>query len=63
MTNNNTTKGNNMNNKFLTPKQTEGMSLEEFLKAMQDGKIEIRKESSHTPTREEVTMNERFGCE
>jgi hypothetical protein len=63
MTNNTTTKVNNMINTKLTIEETEHMTLEEFAKALRDGKIEVRKEFSHNPTADEVTMNGKFGCE
>ena len=63
MTNNNTNKGNNMTKKFLTEKETEGMSLEQFAQAIREGKVEVLPEGSHKPTADEVTMNGRFGCE
>jgi hypothetical protein len=60
MKNNTTTKVNNMTKKFLTEKETENMTLEEFAQAIREGKIEIRESE---PTWETVTMNGRFGCE
>ena len=60
---NNTNKGNNMTKKFLTEKETEGMSLEQFAQAIREGKVEVRPEGSHEPTADQVTMNGRFGCE
>jgi hypothetical protein len=63
MTNNTTTKVNNMTKKFLTAKETENMTLEQFAAAIRAGKIEVKPEFSHTPTRDEVTMNGRYGCE
>ena len=67
MTNNNTTttsttEKTTMKN-FLTVNETENMTLAQFADAIRKGKIEVRKEFSHTPTRDEVTMNGRFGCE
>jgi hypothetical protein len=62
MTNNTTTKVNTMK-KFLTVNETENMTLEQFAEAIRKGKIEVRKEFSHNPTADEVTMNGRFGCE
>ena len=62
MTNDNTTKENIMK-KFLTVNETNSMTLEQFAEAIRKGKIEVRREFSHTPTREEVTMNGRYGCE
>jgi len=52
-----------MTKKFLTAKETENMTLEQFAAAIRAGKIEVKPEFSHQPTREEVTMNGRFGCE
>ena len=49
--------------KFLTVNETENMTLEQFAEAIRKGKIEVRKEFSHAPTRDEVTMNGKFGCE
>ena len=64
MTNNNTTKENNMiPTKKLTLKETENMTLKEFAAALRSGLIDFKPEFSHTPTREEVTMNGRYGCE
>jgi len=60
---NNTNKGNNMTKKFLTEKETEGMSLEQFAQAIREGKVEVLPEGSHKPTADQVTMNGRFGCE
>ena len=62
MTNNTTTKVNTMK-KFLTVNETKSMTLEQFAEAIRKGKIEVRKEFSHNPTADEVTMNGRFGCE
>jgi len=62
MTNNNTNEVNTMK-KFLTAKETEGMTLEQFQAAMREGKVEVLPEGSHKPTADEVTMNGRFGCE
>ena len=56
MTNNNTTKE-------TTMKDVNKMTLKEFAAAIRAGKIEVKPEFSHTPTREEVTMNGRYGCE
>ena len=42
---------------------TENMTLAQFAAAIREGKIEVKPEFSHTPTRDEVTMNGRFGCE
>ena len=63
MTNNNTTKDNNMTKKFLTAKETENMTLEQFQAAMQEGKIEIRRESMDNVTADMVTMNGKFSCD
>ena len=52
-----------MTKKFLTAKETEGMSLEEFAQAIREGKVEVLPEGSHKPTADQVTMNGRFGCE
>jgi hypothetical protein len=62
MKNNTTTKVNNMTKK-LTLKETENMTLAQFAEAIRKGKIDVRKEFSHNPTADEVTMNGRFGCE
>jgi len=59
MTNNNTNKGKAM----LTEKETEGMTLEQFAQAIREGKVEVKREGSHEPTADQVTMNGRFGCE
>ena len=63
MTNNNTTKENNMTKKYLTAKETEGMTLEQFVKAMQEGKIEVKPESMENVTTEMVTMNGKYSCD
>jgi len=52
-----------MTKKFLTAKETEGMTLEQFQAAMREGKIEIRPEGSGKVTADMVTMNGRYGCE
>jgi hypothetical protein len=62
MKNNTTTKVNTMK-KFLTVNETKNMTLEQFAEAIRKGKIEVRKEFSHNPTADEVTMNGKFGCE
>ena len=49
--------------KTLTAKETENMTLEQFQAAMREGRVEVRREGSHQPTADEVTMNGRFGCE
>ena len=61
--NNTTTKGNNMTKKFLTAKETEGMTLEQFQAAMREGRVEVRRESMDNVTADMVTMNGRFSCE
>jgi phosphatidylglycerophosphatase A len=63
MTNNNTTKENNMTKKYLTAKETEGMTLEQFVKAMQEGKIEVKPEGMGDVTTEMVTMNGKYSCD
>ena len=63
ITNTTLTKVNNMTKKFLTAKETEGMTLEQFQAAMREGKIEIRRESMDNVTADMVTMNGRFSCE
>ena len=49
--------------KETTMKDVNKMTLKEFAAALRAGKIEVKPEFSHTPTREEVTMNGRYGCE
>ena len=49
-----------MTKKFLTAKETENMTLEEFAQAIREGKIEVHESE---PTWETVTMNGRYGCE
>jgi|TARA_S200002703_G_C3703266_1_gene216000 hypothetical protein len=49
--------------KTLTAKETENMTLEQFQAAMREGRVEVRREGSHQPTADQVTMNGRFGCE
>ena len=49
-----------MTKKFLTAKETENMTLEQFQAAMREGKIEIRKSE---PTWETVTMNGKYSCD
>jgi regulatory protein YycI of two-component signal transduction system YycFG len=61
--NNTTTKGNNMTKKFLTAKETEGMTLEQFQAAMREGRVEVRRESMDNVTADMVTMNGRFSCD
>lgn len=58
-----TTKRKTMTKKFLTAKETESMTLEQFQAAMREGKVEVLPEGSHKPTADEVTMGGRFGCE
>ena len=61
MTNNNNFKENNMTNK-MTSKETENMTLAQFQAAMREGKVEVKREGSHEPTADQVTMGGRFGC-
>ena len=49
--------------KFLTAKETEGMTLEQFQAAMREGRVEVRRESMDNVTADMVTMNGRFSCE
>jgi len=49
--------------KTLTAKETENMTLEQFQAAMREGRVEVRREGSHQPTADQVTMSGRFGCE
>jgi len=63
LNNNTTIKGNNMTKKFLTAKETEGMTLEQFQAAMREGRVEVRRESMDNVTADMVTMNGRFSCE
>jgi hypothetical protein len=60
ITNTTLTKVKTMTKKFLTAKETEGMTLEQFQAAMREGKIEIRKSE---PTWETVTMNGKYSCD
>jgi len=53
----------NMKTLMLTKKETEGMTLLEFAQAIRDGRVEVRKEFSHKPTADQVTMNGKFSCE
>ena len=46
-----------------TTNQNENMTLEQFQAAMREGRVEVRREGSHKPTADQVTMNGRFGCE
>jgi hypothetical protein len=50
----------NMKTLMLTEKETEGMTLLEFAQAVRDGRVEVRKEFSHKPTADRVTMNGKF---
>lgn len=59
---NNNTKENTMK-KFLTAKETEGMTLEQFQAVMREGRVEVRRESMDNVTADDVTMGGRFGCE
>jgi len=61
MTNNNNSKENNMTNK-MTSQETENMTLAQFQAAMREGKVEVKREGSHEPTADQVTMGGRFGC-
>ena len=63
MTNNNTTKENNMTKKFLTAKETEGMTLEQFQTAMREGRVEVRRESMDNVTTDMVTMDGKYSCD
>ena len=47
--------------RFLTAKQTENMTLAQFQAAMREGKVEVKREGSHKPTADQVTMGGRFG--
>ena len=47
--------------KFLTAKETEGMTLEQFQAAMREGSVEVRREGSGKVTADMVTMGGRFG--
>jgi hypothetical protein len=57
-----TTKENNMK-KFLTAKETEDMTLEQFQAAMREGRVEVRREGSGEVTADMVTMNGRYSCD
>ena len=61
--NNTTTKVKTMTKKFLTAKETENMTLEQFQAAMREGRVEVRRENSGKVTADMVTMNGRFSCE
>lgn len=52
-----------MTKKFLTAKETENMTLEQFQAAMREGKIEIRRESMDNVTTDMVTMNGKYSCD
>ena len=60
---NNSLRITNMTKKFLTAKETEGMTLEQFQAAMREGRVEVRREGSGEVTADMVTMNGRFSCE
>ena len=60
ITNTTLTKVKTMTKKFLTAKETENMTLEQFQAAMREGRIEIRKSE---PTWEAVTMNGKYSCD
>ena len=46
----------------MTSKETENMTLAQFQAAMREGKVEVKREGSHEPTADQVTMGGRFGC-
>jgi len=52
-----------MTKKFLTAKETENMTLEQFQAAMREGRVEVRREGSGKVTADMVTCNGRFSCE
>ena len=52
-----------MTKKFLTAKETEGMTLEQFQAAMREGRVEVRRESMDNVTTEMVTMNGKYSCD
>lgn len=52
-----------MTKKFLTAKETENMTLEQFQAAMREGRVEVRREGSGKVTADMVTMEGRFSCE
>ena len=52
-----------MTKKFLTAKETEGMTLEQFQAAMREGRVEVRREGSGEVTADMVTMNGRYSCD
>jgi hypothetical protein len=53
----------NMTKKFLTAKETEGMTLEQFQAAMREGRVEVRRESMDNVTADMVTMNGKYSCD
>ena len=57
------TKVKTMTKKFLTAKETENMTLEQFQAAMREGRVEVRREGSGKVTADMVTMEGRFSCE
>ena len=57
------TKVKTMTKKFLTAKETENMTLEQFQAAMREGRVEVRREGSGKVTADMVTMKGRFSCE
>ena len=63
ITNTTLTKENNMTKKFLTAKETEGMTLEQFQAAMREGRVEVRRESMDNVTTDMVTMNGKYSCD
>ena len=52
-----------MAKKFLTAKETEGMTLEQFQTAMREGRVEVRRESMDNVTADMVTMNGKYSCD
>ena len=62
ITNTTLTKENNMK-KFLSAKETEGMTLEQFQAAMREGRVEVRRESMDNVTADMVTMNGKYSCD
>ncbi|MEE8323102.1 MAG: hypothetical protein V3R57_05725 [Candidatus Bathyarchaeia archaeon] len=52
-----------MTKKFLTAKETENMTLEQFQAAMREGRVEVRRESMDNVTADMVTMNGRYTCD
>ena len=63
ITNTTLTKVNNMTKKFLTAKETENMTLEQFQAAMREGRVEVRRESMDNVTADMVTMNGKYSCD